>query len=444
MKRTVLSAVVLMLTSVVAWAGGEVPQLKYFSYRKSGGMMPESSRFYELARDKAGNRTLRMRGDCWLEEIEIPVKEEVFEKVAGLIMEHGLQKATGIYKAEMIIHDAPSVSFSAAFEGYSSFSGSGDIPLPMSKGLGVICTYLESLRGNTKARGHLDQLQKMPNLTGMQLFNGIELVNADGMEPELINIATDYLADKTDDPNGVVPAYFRTYARRDDNRTYVVVESSHYKYADIYFVVQPGGGRHLIDREELVRYLAGSYRASDGKTYIFTADGRFKSSPAATAVPLEFKETADDICSCVKIGAQWYNFHVTDKGLRLCRTKKIKEMEYECVGTPIELTIDEEEGSKGRWKFTSDVVIERGMLSYVPRRVLRKMADELSARRGFKPSDENKAELEGRSWYKEAQSQPSGKKNFSDIEQINFSVIESAYNLRDEGEKDDDFPLYEE
>ena len=443
MKRTVLSIVVLMLASVVAWADG-TPQLKYFSYRRGGGMLPETSMFYELTRDKEGHKTLKMRGDCWLEEIEIPVAEEVFQKVGDLIMEYGLHKSIGYYKPEMIIHDAPSVSFSAAFEGYRMFGGSGDIPTEMNKGLHEICTYLESLRGNTKARGHLDVLREMPNLTGMQLYNGHELVNADEMKTELYDVVVSYFEDKTDETNKVAPADLRITARRDANRTYVIVESNRHKYADNYFVVQPGRGRHLIDREEFIRYLAGTYHGSDGKTYIFTTDGHYKSSAAATPIPLEFKETADDICSCVKIGSQWFDFHVTDRGLRLCQPKKIEEMKYDCVGKPIELTIDEEEGSKGRWKFTSDMVIERGMLSYVPRRVLIKMADELSARRGFKPSDENKAELEGRSWYQEAQEMPSEKKNFSDIEQINMSMIKSAYNLRDDGESDTEFPLYEE
>ena len=426
-----------MLTTAAAWADGEPRSMQYFSFRQGGGMRIESSYHYELNRDKEGNGSLNMSGDCWHEEIIIPAGEEVFQEVARIVLGHGLDKAIGFYKPEYIIHDAPSISFSGRFLGGKSFSGSGDIPREYSKGLHVIKEYFDKLRGNIKAPGHLDLSYEQPNLDGMLLFNGIELVEGSDAPGELLNIANNYIGADEQTP----PGHFNITTRREANHTYVAVENHTCGYHETYFVIKPGQERHLIDREELFRYLAGNYHGSDGKTYIFTYDGKFKSSPMAAPVSLAFRETDDDICTNVKIGQTWYNFHVTDHGLRLCLSKRIKAMEYECVGKPIDLTIDEEEGSKGRWKFTSDVVIERGMLSYVPRKVIRKMIDELRARRGFKPSDENAEELKSRSWYKEVSSYD--RKNFTDTEMLNLNMMESACKFRD-AEENDDYPLYEE
>ncbi len=439
MKKKLLTSLLLaMLATAMAWADGEPRSMKYFSFRQGGGMRIELSFHYELNRDKEGKGFLTMTGDCWHEEITIPVGEEVFQEVARIVLENGLDKAIGFYKPEMIIHDAPSLSFSGRFLDGKSFNGSGDIPREFSKGVRILKEYFDKLRGDIKAPGHLDTSYERPDFKDMWLFNGIEVVDGSDAPDELIDIANDYIGNENPAP----PSQFSITTVLDGSRTYIAVENPSCDYSETYFLIKPEWERHLIDREELIRYLAGTYHGSDGKTYIFTYDGKYKSSPNAAPATLAFRETDDDICSNIKIGQTWYNFHVTDHGLRLCPSKRIKAMEYECVGKPIELTIDEEEGAKGRWKFTSDVVIDRGMLSYVPKKVVRKMIDELLARCGFKPSDENIEELKTRSWYKDKSTYE--RETFTDTERLNIKMMESAYKFRDEEKTDDDYPLYEE
>ena len=131
-------------------------ELKSFSYYMGGGMLIEQQDMVELRLSKDGKRTLTMRGSCYYERISFEVGEEVFLKVDSIIHATKLYESKGNYKYDVMIMDAPSSSFHATYTDYKeSFSGSGNMPSEIWKGMNKVVDYLKSLRGDREARGHM-------------------------------------------------------------------------------------------------------------------------------------------------------------------------------------------------------------------------------------------------------------------------------------------------
>lgn len=165
-----IKKLVLMMLAVVCGGspalakGKKAPksELKSFSYYMGGGMLIEQQDMVELELENNGKRTLTLRGSCYYERISFEVGEEVFQKVDSIIHATKLYESKGDYKYDVMILDAPSSSFGVTYTNYKeNFSGSGDMPGEIWKGMGEVISYLKSLRGGREARGHMRTIRRL-------------------------------------------------------------------------------------------------------------------------------------------------------------------------------------------------------------------------------------------------------------------------------------------
>ena len=126
-------------------------------------MLPGIHALVDLHRTKDGSQLLKLKADCMDETVTFEVGDSVFEHCDSIIRATKVYRSKGFYKAEYLVLDAPSMSFSVSYaDPEEDFSASGDVPSDIHKGISALITYLEGLRGGRKAVGHLDVRRLVP------------------------------------------------------------------------------------------------------------------------------------------------------------------------------------------------------------------------------------------------------------------------------------------
>ena len=193
----ILLAVLWMGTPVSA-KGKKAPksELKSFSYYMGGGMDISHQDEVTLRLTRDGKRLLTLRGDCYFERLTFEVDEDVFLRCDSIIHATNLYQSKGFYEWKMRILDAPSSGFNVTYtDDKESFSGSGNMPSEIRKGMHEVIDYLKSLRGDRQALGHLTTTyyrdpSQIPNFNTTVWTDGIiEYMPDEGGFKEL----TDYL-----------------------------------------------------------------------------------------------------------------------------------------------------------------------------------------------------------------------------------------------------------
>ncbi|MBR5655478.1 MAG: hypothetical protein IKW98_02170 [Prevotella sp.] len=185
-----LVAIVAMVFGIKAYANSQkVPTgpLKFYEFHLGGGMNPFDEAIFHLRYDeKTHQPLLTLSGDCQGERITFEVTPDVFDRCAEIIKEHRLYRTKGYYKPRFEVLDAPSANFHFGFEGSDEwYSGSGDWPSDISKGVNAVNTYLHSLKGDRKAEGHVDRIYGGDDLPGRHWTDGycnLTTTNTDASE----------------------------------------------------------------------------------------------------------------------------------------------------------------------------------------------------------------------------------------------------------------------
>lgn len=158
MRKILMMMLAVLLGGGVVMAKKKAPksQLKSFSYNMGGGMEIRMQDEVSLWQNMDGRRTLTLRGSCYYERITFEVGEDVFLHCDSIIHATKLYESKGYYKPEMLILDAPTTGFSVTYtDSKENFSGDGDMPDEIWKGMEAVVNYLKSLRGGREAKGHL-------------------------------------------------------------------------------------------------------------------------------------------------------------------------------------------------------------------------------------------------------------------------------------------------
>lgn len=138
-------------------------QLKSIYYHVGGGMLPGIHALAHLYHAKDGRLLLQLKGDCRDETITFEVEDSVLQRCDSIIRATKIYQSKGFYKAEFMVLDAPSMSFDVDYTNEDEdFSASGDLPTDISLGIRQLTDYLEGLRGDRMAIGHLNVWRHHP------------------------------------------------------------------------------------------------------------------------------------------------------------------------------------------------------------------------------------------------------------------------------------------
>ena len=137
-------------------------QLMSISYHWMSPMDPQSEQIVELTRHKDGRRTLMLNGSCGYERVRFDVDEDVFLHCDSIIKATKIYESKGNYEPKdrtMIPTDAPASSFYVSYADYNeNFSCDGYMPDEIWKGRALVLNYLQSLRGESEAKGHMNAI----------------------------------------------------------------------------------------------------------------------------------------------------------------------------------------------------------------------------------------------------------------------------------------------
>ena len=165
--------------------------------------------------------------------------------------------------------------------------------------------------------------------------------------------------------------------------------------------------------------LAGTYKGSDGKTYIFSGNSLIINGQSSDIEPLvcEF-----GYVNGFKYKGQNYCFRVSENGLNLYTTQSDdSEFEFEPDKLWVKLTADQEK-NQGRWAVTKNKIVMAGFVGYYSKSLCRVMRNEIYARHGYNfASADLKAHFGKMSWYKPVAD--NSKIQLSELEQLNIAIL---------------------
>ncbi len=165
--------------------------------------------------------------------------------------------------------------------------------------------------------------------------------------------------------------------------------------------------------------LAGTYKGSDGKTYIFSGKSLIINGQSSDIEPLKCEM---GYVNGFKYKGQKYCFRISENGINLYTTTTDDgEFEYEPEKLWVKLTIDQEK-NQGRWAITKNKIVMSGYVGYFSKSLCRVMRNEIYARHGYNfASADLKAHFSKMSWYKPVAD--NSKIQLSELEQLNIAIL---------------------
>ena len=436
MKRIFL-IVGTMAMAMNVFAGMPKGEFRSYEYRVSGGMNPFEQAYYNLEVTDEGKNVLTVKGTSPGERISFEVADSVVARVVKMIEDEKIYTAAGFYKPDpnFIVHDAPSVNFDARFKEPGNrrsnyISASGDIPRDLHNNIRKVNDYLQSLVGDRKAFGHLDNLyKKKPNATKFSDGGDFTFdVEADNLTEFFKKCNADALNE-----NFHEASWRSSFYRDNDGIEYLYVSNSGIEYNNSLPQVDK------VPKSPMTPLIQGLYTDDAGKTYVFTREGTLKHSlDAAKEVPVTIKANKGGCEWTMAFEGKTYRFMLTDEGINLYKgTKNAKTKRITFAKTPIRLKMDvsadNEAKTPGRWHVAALYPLSMSTLQLLPRDVMTIMNYEMDARKGSRIDDNDfKAYFDGNSWYKK---DSLDRRNFplSDVEDINMRAIWSAQKLTYKG-----------
>ena len=247
-----------------------VRRLKAYSFRQGGGMRPGYI-IYELRHDeKTDKPLLTISGECEGEQITVEVGQEVFDHCLELVDKHELSKSAGFYEPKMLVHDAPTSSFSVTFERpYKMISGSGDMPDFIWDGLNEIHKYFKSVVGDRKAEGHVDRVYGPDGIAGMHWTDGKISVTT----PKESVVELKRAVRNMDDDGSTEPQMMGyTHFHEGDQHYLVIHDYQQEKHRLFYSFDGKEITRKQMALQHLASMLCGTYTDAQGREYTFYAD----------------------------------------------------------------------------------------------------------------------------------------------------------------------------
>ena len=438
MMTGIVSALLGILTACGQKKAMPEGALKSIEYTVSGTM---AGYMYEAHVDKQpdGSVILKASYENYGPLVVKKVEASALDELRKIIEEEKMYAYKEHYSPHGEVLDGYSWSFRARFEGDEYIYSGGSNKEPPTNGLGRIRGLVIQLIGDTRPTGWLEE-DKEYKWEGTCWTDGCGSFTIDADEHINWKNATD------EDSTQSKAIDYRLFHQSSPVQDLCMVRKSDGN--DLAYEHTDGSAAAIskLQQRDLRLLLAGTYKTANGRQYIFTRDGKFKSTPDGKAVPYEFTPAKKGYANIIKAGANKWQVCLTDSGMNLYQAPSTaKPGQHGPLLATLTMT-DNGSDIPGRWAFFSQYVVSRYLLMLMPPRMRQRASDEIYARHGhpFWNNEEARKYYEQKPWYEKADNQ----EHLAPVEELNQMAIYRIRHLPAEPsypwfEKDEQQPLPE-